>query len=165
MPLRFLFRRVSVQLLYASDYTLYHTGSKHFLWKKSCRGKVLKCSNCSYVYYCNRICQREAWPIHKTECLFLRKIAPRTVPDAARILSRIILKLNNGGEYEKGFYTDKGYRRFKDLMTRKSMLNVAANFILSSHASLTRLRRTESRWKATRAHRISGIGSSTTARK
>lgn len=41
------------------------------------------------------------------------------MPDAARVLSRIILKLNNGGEYEKGYYTDKCYRQFKDLMTRK----------------------------------------------
>lgn len=83
------------------------------------RGKVLKCSNCSYVYYCNRVCQQEAWSVHKRECVFLRKIAPRTVPDAARVLSRIILKLNNGGEYEKGYYNDKCYRQFKDLMTRK----------------------------------------------
>lgn len=85
----------------------------------------MKCSNCSYVYYCNRICQQEAWSVHKTECLFLRKIAPRTVPDAARVLSRIILKLNNGGEYEKGYYTDKCYRRFKDLMTRTYTLKLA----------------------------------------
>ncbi|KAJ6634633.1 Histone-lysine N-methyltransferase SMYD3 [Pseudolycoriella hygida] len=79
--------------------------------------KVLKCSNCSYVYYCNQKCQKEAWPIHKTECLFLRKIAPRTLPDAARVLARIILKLSNGGEHQKGYYTDTRYRQFKDLMT------------------------------------------------
>ncbi|KAG4070194.1 hypothetical protein HA402_003884 [Bradysia odoriphaga] len=87
-------------------------------------GKVLKCSNCSYVYYCNRLCQQEAWTTHKTECSHLRTIAPRTLPDAARILSRIILKLNNGGEYEKGYYTSKCYRRFADLMTHYDKLKL-----------------------------------------
>lgn len=106
------------------------------LFQILCRGKVLKCSNCSYVYYCNRTCQKEAWSIHKRECSFLRKIAPRTVPDAARVLSRIILKLNNGGEYEKGYYTDRNYRQFKDLMTREySKIKIVHNFSCNCHRS------------------------------
>lgn len=52
------------------------------------------------------------------------KVAPRIVPDAARMLSRIILKLNNGGEFVKSFYTDKLYRQFKDLMSRKDNLKL-----------------------------------------
>lgn len=43
------------------------------------------------------------------------------MPDAARIMARIILKLNKGGDYEKGYYTDKLFRQFKDLMTRKDL--------------------------------------------
>lgn len=44
------------------------------------------------------------------------------MPDAARIMARIILKLNKGGDYEKGYYTDKLFRQFKDLMTRKYLM-------------------------------------------
>lgn len=84
-------------------------------------GKLQKCGSCRYVYYCNRSCQREAWRNHKLECPCLLKVSPRIVPDAARMLSRIILKLNNGGEYEKSYYTDKLFRRFKDLMSRKNL--------------------------------------------
>uniref|UniRef100_A0A1I8MCF8 MYND-type domain-containing protein n=2 Tax=Musca domestica TaxID=7370 RepID=A0A1I8MCF8_MUSDO len=79
--------------------------------------KVMKCSNCHYVYYCNRACQMEAWPLHKIECPFLKRIYPRTVPDAARILCRIIIKLNNGGDMEKGYYTETCFRKFRDLMS------------------------------------------------
>lgn len=37
---------------------------------------------------------------------------------------RIILKLNDGGDAEKGYYTEKFYRKFKDLMSRKRALSV-----------------------------------------
>lgn len=87
-------------------------------------GTLQKCGNCRYVSYCNRTCQREAWRNHKLECPCLLKVAPRIVPDAARMLSRIILKLNNGGEFVKSFYTDKLYRQFKDLMSRKDNLKL-----------------------------------------
>ncbi|XP_055700421.1 histone-lysine N-methyltransferase SMYD3 isoform X2 [Phlebotomus papatasi] len=80
-------------------------------------GKVLKCSGCDYVYYCNRNCQTEAWSLHKIECPFLKKISPRIVPDAARILARIILKLQKGGDLEKGYYTETCFRKFRDLMS------------------------------------------------
>lgn len=81
------------------------------------RGKVLKCSNCQYVYYCNRDCQMQSWRIHKAECNNLKKIGLRTVPDAARILSKIIIKLESGGDFIKSYYTETSYRRFKDLMS------------------------------------------------
>lgn len=79
--------------------------------------KVLKCSSCQYVYYCGRECQKKAWLQHKIECPFLKKVFPVIVPDAARILSRIILKLRNNGDLERGYYTDKDYRKFQDLMS------------------------------------------------
>lgn len=84
------------------------------------QGKVLKCSNCLYTRYCNRFCQKEAWPEHQEECAKLKKVAPRLVPDAALIMSRIIRKLHKGGDFQKGFYTTKYYRRFGDLMTHEN---------------------------------------------
>lgn len=95
-------------------------------------GKVLKCSGCQYVYYCNRECQKVAWTNHKAECSCLRQAAGRIVPDAARVMLRIILKLNNGGDAEKGYYTEKFYRKFKDLMSREFRL---FDFALTYHHS------------------------------
>lgn len=82
-------------------------------------GKVLKCSNCLYVRYCNRFCQQEAWPDHKDECGKLKAIGSRRIPEAAHMMSRLIRKLQKGGDYQKGFYTTKYYRRFGNLMTHE----------------------------------------------
>ncbi|KDR23505.1 histone-lysine N-methyltransferase SMYD3 [Zootermopsis nevadensis] len=86
------------------------------------RNRLLKCSGCQYVYYCNRDCQRESWADHKQECNNLRRVSPRIVPDAARLLSRIIFKLQRGGDLEKGYYSETNFRRFKDLMSHYSDL-------------------------------------------
>lgn len=83
-----------------------------------CSGKLSKCSGCHYVYYCDRNCQKESWSIHKTECKYLKKILPRILPDAARLMARIIFKLNQGGADEVGYYTETNFRKFKDLMSR-----------------------------------------------
>ncbi|XP_001995690.2 histone-lysine N-methyltransferase SMYD3-like [Drosophila grimshawi] len=79
--------------------------------------KVRKCSNCRYVSYCNRTCQQQAWPLHKHECPFLKRVQPRIVPDAARMLCRLILRLEHGGDLERGYYTEHGSRKFRDLMS------------------------------------------------
>ncbi|XP_035772624.1 histone-lysine N-methyltransferase SMYD3-like [Anopheles albimanus] len=80
-------------------------------------GKVLKCSNCLYVRYCNRACQQEAWPDHQPECEKLKLLpASLVVPSAALMMARIIRQLQKGGDFCKGYYTDKLYRRFNDLM-------------------------------------------------
>uniref|UniRef100_A0A1A9WZC6 MYND-type domain-containing protein n=1 Tax=Glossina brevipalpis TaxID=37001 RepID=A0A1A9WZC6_9MUSC len=81
------------------------------------QGKVMKCSNCNYVYYCNRACQMQAWPLHKIECPMLKRIFPRIVPDAARMLCRLIIKLENGGDLVRSYYTTTCYRKFRDLMS------------------------------------------------
>ncbi|XP_053692913.1 histone-lysine N-methyltransferase SMYD3 [Sabethes cyaneus] len=83
------------------------------------QGKVLKCSNCLYTRYCGRFCQKEAWSEHQEECAKLKAISPRTVPEAALLMSRIIRKLHKGGDFEKGYYSPKYYRRFGDLMTHE----------------------------------------------
>ncbi|XP_011704687.1 PREDICTED: histone-lysine N-methyltransferase SMYD3 isoform X2 [Wasmannia auropunctata] len=89
-------------------------------------GKLSKCSGCQYVYYCDRNCQKESWPTHKAECARLKKVLPRVLPDAARLMARIILKLNQGGADEVGYYTENNSRKFKDLMSHYSDIKVDA---------------------------------------
>lgn len=81
-----------------------------------------RCTACNYVHYCNKICQKNAWKQHKIECGFLKKIHPAIVPDAARMLSRIILKLRSGGDMEKSYYTKTSYRKYLDLMSHYAEL-------------------------------------------
>ncbi|XP_033321776.2 SET and MYND domain containing, class 3 isoform X1 [Megalopta genalis] len=83
-------------------------------------GKLSKCSACQCVYYCNRSCQQDAWSIHKTECPKLKKVLPKIVPDMARLMTRVIIKLSRGGGDETGYYSEKSYRKFKDLMSHYS---------------------------------------------
>ncbi|XP_050441460.1 histone-lysine N-methyltransferase SMYD3 [Adelges cooleyi] len=76
-----------------------------------------RCSGCQYVLYCNRTCQKVAWKEHKRECSRMKKIQPKTLPDAARIISKILISLKNGGNMQKSYYTTTRYRTFKDLMS------------------------------------------------
>lgn len=79
--------------------------------------KISRCSGCQYVYYCGKNCQRKSWLIHKIECPNIKKIHPRVLPDAAKMMSRIIIKLSQGGADECGYYTSSKYRKFYDLMS------------------------------------------------
>ncbi|KRT79564.1 hypothetical protein AMK59_8131 [Oryctes borbonicus] len=81
------------------------------------KGDLLKCSNCHYVYYCGKDCQREGWSLHRGECKSLKRVAPRMVPDAARLLARLIQKLNKGGDSSRSYYTRDKFRTFKHLMS------------------------------------------------
>lgn len=83
-------------------------------------GKLFRCSACQYVYYCNRSCQQGSWPTHNTECVNLKRVSPKVVPDMARLMARIIIKLNQGGDDEVEYYTKTKFRRFKDLMSHYS---------------------------------------------
>ncbi|XP_075227931.1 SET and MYND domain containing, class 3 isoform X1 [Lycorma delicatula] len=83
-------------------------------------GKLLRCSGCQYVFYCNRDCQKAAWFDHKPECSNLRKIYPKIVPDSARLIGKIIFKLKRGGGQEREQYSKTGFRMFKDLMSHYS---------------------------------------------
>ncbi|XP_041776485.1 histone-lysine N-methyltransferase SMYD3 isoform X1 [Anopheles merus] len=79
--------------------------------------KVMKCSNCLYVRYCGRSCQKEAWSDHKEECEKLKALPPGlVVPSAALMIARIVRRLLKGGDTHKGYYTSKQYRKFCDLM-------------------------------------------------
>lgn len=65
------------------------------------------------------MCQKESWSIHKIECRNLRRVAPRIIPDAARLLARLITILQNDGDAIRSYYTEGSFRMFKDLMSRK----------------------------------------------
>ncbi|XP_025986456.1 histone-lysine N-methyltransferase SMYD3 [Solenopsis invicta] len=88
--------------------------------------KLLKCSSCQYVYYCNRNCQKQSWRIHKRECVCLKKILPVILPDSVRLVARIIIKLKQGGADEMDYYTKENYRKFTDLMSHYSDMRADA---------------------------------------
>nr|XP_034194317.1 histone-lysine N-methyltransferase SMYD3 isoform X2 [Osmia lignaria] len=83
-------------------------------------GKLFRCSACQYVYYCNQSCQQGSWPVHSTECANLKRVSPKIVPDMARLMARIIIKLNQGGGDEIEYYSKTKFRKFKDLMSHYS---------------------------------------------
>lgn len=58
------------------------------------------------------------------ECTNLKKVLPKIVPDAARLMARVIIKLNQGGADEVGYYSETNFRKFKDLMSRKYIFHV-----------------------------------------
>lgn len=67
------------------------------------------------------MCQRDGWSVHKMECRNLRRVAPRILPDSARLLARLIFILKKGGDQVKSYYTEGSFRMFKDLMSRKCL--------------------------------------------
>lgn len=78
----------------------------------------MKCSGCNYAFYCDHLCQKNGWADHKMECPNLKGLS-LNVPDAARIIARVIRKLKNGGDMQRGYYSEHGYRKYRDLMSRK----------------------------------------------
>ncbi|XP_071442942.1 histone-lysine N-methyltransferase SMYD3 isoform X2 [Hetaerina americana] len=86
--------------------------------------KVLKCSGCQFVHYCGRSCQTKAWKEHKEECMGMRRIKPHTLPDASRMMAKLIMKLKGGGDQEKNQITSTWSRRFKDLMSHYSDIKI-----------------------------------------
>ncbi len=63
--------------------------------------RLLSCSRCGYVYYCNRKCQEDAWyGYHKWECKGYKRMLED--PDKPKLgvqfrhVARIIIKLKRG---------------------------------------------------------------------
>ncbi|XP_043795261.1 histone-lysine N-methyltransferase SMYD3 isoform X1 [Apis laboriosa] len=83
-------------------------------------GKLFRCSVCKCIYYCNQSCQQMSWTIHSKECASLKRFSSKVIPDVARLMARIIIKLNQGGGEEIGYYSKTKYRKFKDLMSHYS---------------------------------------------
>ncbi|KAG1704470.1 Histone-lysine N-methyltransferase SMYD3 [Nymphon striatum] len=76
---------------------------------------LLKCVSCSFVYYCNRKCQKKAWNLHKLECAALKKVHPYIPTDSVRLIAQIIFKLKLGGAEEAEETGDGKKRMFADL--------------------------------------------------
>jgi len=56
------------------------------------------------------------------------------LPDAARLMARIIIKLaNQGGADEVGYYTEKNFRKFKDLMSREYFSSFLKRHLKKNH--------------------------------
>lgn len=95
----------------------------HSVHRCSCspvfRADLVTCTGCNISRYCDRMCQKKGWYFHKKECRNMKRIAPKVLPDAARMLARIIFKLEKGGAREQCFYTPRQFRVFMDLMSRK----------------------------------------------
>jgi len=75
-----------------------------------------RCSSCKVTRYCGAKCQRSAWPLHKEECAYLKKVAPRVPTDTVRLLIRIIFKLKAGGSRQVVTLPDGSQRAFADLL-------------------------------------------------
>ncbi|XP_064649362.1 histone-lysine N-methyltransferase SMYD3-like [Lineus longissimus] len=58
--------------------------------------KLLKCSACKVVRYCDKSCQRQCWDIHKLECKCFQNVAPKVPTESVRVLLRLILKYQKG---------------------------------------------------------------------
>ncbi|KAL1131643.1 hypothetical protein AAG570_011256 [Ranatra chinensis] len=102
-----------------------HVLSSNFRFTRcdNCYSKteLLKCSGCQYVRYCDRGCQKVGWTDHKSECPLLRKLPHgRNIPNSARLIAKIIMKLKRGGDREMGLYAKNKYRVFRDLMSHYS---------------------------------------------
>uniref|UniRef100_A0A8D8YDI3 Histone-lysine N-methyltransferase SMYD3 n=1 Tax=Cacopsylla melanoneura TaxID=428564 RepID=A0A8D8YDI3_9HEMI len=81
-------------------------------------GDLSNCSLCDKVAYCSSKCEAEAWSVHKFECPNMKRISPKIVPDAVRMIARIIYKLKYCKGWEtKGFYGSgrNEFRKFSDL--------------------------------------------------
>uniref|UniRef100_A0A914XG67 MYND-type domain-containing protein n=1 Tax=Plectus sambesii TaxID=2011161 RepID=A0A914XG67_9BILA len=73
------------------------------------------CSKCQFARYCNKECQRKAWPDHKKECSYLHKHKPFVPSDTTRLMARVLFKLMKGEKGDKEKIWSK--RNFDDLMT------------------------------------------------
>ncbi|XP_051503013.1 histone-lysine N-methyltransferase SMYD3 isoform X1 [Myxocyprinus asiaticus] len=62
---------------------------------------LLRCSQCKTARYCNMQCQKQAWPEHKKECKYLKRLQPRIPTDSVRLVARIIFKLLSQSESDK----------------------------------------------------------------
>ncbi|XP_057370124.1 histone-lysine N-methyltransferase SMYD3-like [Daphnia carinata] len=78
-----------------------------------------KCCGCMIVSYCGRVCQREGWKDHKMECKNLLKVKPNIPTDSVRLMARLIIKLQRGGDMESEHITTVWSRKFKDLLSHR----------------------------------------------
>lgn len=76
------------------------------------------CENCLHVGYCSDLCQKKDEFVHLAECHLIKNVNGEFLDDV-RLVARIITKIKNRGSSEKIYYTEKDYRTFYDLESRK----------------------------------------------
>ncbi|XP_018015710.1 uncharacterized protein LOC108672533 isoform X2 [Hyalella azteca] len=78
------------------------------------------CKKCGFTFYCSAACVQESWDaVHSRECSKLKQYRcgkGELIPSFARLLARILFRLQDGGEkFEEKYCNNRG-RKFKDLM-------------------------------------------------
>uniref|UniRef100_A0A0R3S2B1 MYND-type domain-containing protein n=1 Tax=Elaeophora elaphi TaxID=1147741 RepID=A0A0R3S2B1_9BILA len=85
------------------------------IWERDIEGKLSRCVRCKFSHYCNTKCQKKDWLIHKTECSYLSRVAPRIPESVPRLMGRIITTLQHSGDKNRAF----NGRMFASLKSRK----------------------------------------------
>jgi len=57
-----------------------------------------RCSRCRSRYYCGKVCQRQAWAVHKRECLKNTHVHRHYMPLLDRVLIKLALGNDGGGD-------------------------------------------------------------------
>ena len=86
--------------------------------------RLLRCSRCRRSYYCNSLCQRQAWTLHQPECKYLRKIQPKVPPAIVRLLLRLCFKQRHQPDYREPL-PDGSSRGLTDLEMHKKEISAS----------------------------------------
>lgn len=80
-------------------------------------GTLKRCAACKYVYFCDKQCQKSAWPDHKAECAGLCKVSPNVPDTSVRYFCRLLVKLSNKDAWSQSEMVFGRRRCFTDLMS------------------------------------------------
>ncbi|XP_042902365.1 histone-lysine N-methyltransferase SMYD3 isoform X1 [Parasteatoda tepidariorum] len=64
------------------------------------KDNLKRCSQCSFLYFCDKNCQVKAWEMHKTECKFIKKAGDKKPTPSLRLIALIIFKIKKYGTNE-----------------------------------------------------------------
>ncbi|GBN43213.1 Histone-lysine N-methyltransferase SMYD3 [Araneus ventricosus] len=67
-----------------------------YCFKKS--DELKRCSQCTFLYFCNKICQTKAWEVHKAECKFIMKAKPNVPSTSMRFIALLIFNIQKKGQ-------------------------------------------------------------------
>ncbi|KAG8187315.1 hypothetical protein JTE90_011685 [Oedothorax gibbosus] len=66
-----------------------------FCFKK--QKDLKRCSQCSFLFYCDKSCQEKSWDVHKAECKFIKKAKPKEPTASMRLIALILFKIKKLG--------------------------------------------------------------------